>query len=386
MKNHLLLLDGLRGIAALIVLWYHTFEGFATSLSDQRCNHGYLAVDFFFMLSGFVIAYSYDQRLQHRELSLSTFFKRRLIRLHPMVVVGVLIGLVTFLIQGGAQWDFAGDGHPVTPGVGWLMLAVLLNLFLLPNIPGQPFEVRGNGELFPLNGPHWSLFFEYIGNIIYALFLCRISTRLLTLFTILSGGLLGYITISSGYLGVGWTLPDFWSGLVRLLFPYCMGMLLARLFITRRARSFVAGSAPLTNHHGLAVFVICSLALLILLPMPFVGSEESLWQNGLYVTLVVTVIFPLIIWLSANGSKGLNHNTLSSRVFQFLGNISYPLYAIHYPSMYLFYYYIGFPHVTKTFAEVWPVAACFLLCNIVLATLLYYFYEKPVRRMLSHRA
>ena len=96
-KKHLILLDALRGVAALIVLYYHCFECFGyeiaegTGLYTQVCDHGYLAVDFFFLLSGFVIAYAYDDR---KPMGFGTFAKRRLIRLHPMVVAGAVIGLV----------------------------------------------------------------------------------------------------------------------------------------------------------------------------------------------------------------------------------------------------------------------------------------------------
>ena len=82
-KPHYELLDGLRGVAALVVIWYHVFEGFAASPVDQRFNHGYLAVDFFFILSGFVVGYAYDDRWKRRTLSFGGFIKRRLIRLHP---------------------------------------------------------------------------------------------------------------------------------------------------------------------------------------------------------------------------------------------------------------------------------------------------------------
>lgn len=94
-KPHYLLLDALRGVAALLVMWYHVFEAFATSPFDQRFNHGYLAVDFFFVLSGFVIGYAYDDRWE--KMSTTHFFKRRLIRLHPMVVAGALIGLIAYM-------------------------------------------------------------------------------------------------------------------------------------------------------------------------------------------------------------------------------------------------------------------------------------------------
>ena len=93
-KPNYLLLDALRGVAALMVVWYHFFEAFASSPLDQRFNHGYMAVDFFFILSGFVIGYAYDNRWQKGELTTGGFFKRRLIRLHPMVVLGAVIGVI----------------------------------------------------------------------------------------------------------------------------------------------------------------------------------------------------------------------------------------------------------------------------------------------------
>ena len=105
-KQHYELLDGLRGVAALLVVCYHIFEGyaFAGGTMIESINHGYLAVDFFFMLSGFVIAYAYDERW-NRTLTLKSFFKRRLIRLHPMVVMGAVLGFITYLIQGSVQWS-----------------------------------------------------------------------------------------------------------------------------------------------------------------------------------------------------------------------------------------------------------------------------------------
>ena len=93
-KPHYNILDGLRGVAAIMVVWFHLFEAYATSHLDQRINHGYLAVDFFFVLSGFVIGYAYDDRWGR--MTYRDFFKRRLIRLHPMVVMGMLIGAAAF--------------------------------------------------------------------------------------------------------------------------------------------------------------------------------------------------------------------------------------------------------------------------------------------------
>ena len=91
-----------------------------------------------------------------------------------MVVMGAVLGAVTFMLQGSVQWD---GTHVATSLV---MLALLCAMFFIPAVPGAAYEVRGNGEMFPLNGPSWSLFFEYIGNLLYALVLRRLSTRVLT--------------------------------------------------------------------------------------------------------------------------------------------------------------------------------------------------------------
>ena len=164
-KPHYDLLDGLRGVAAITVVWFHIFEAFATSHLDQRINHGYLAVDFFFILSGFVIGYAYDDRWG--KMKTKDFIKRRVIRLHPMVVMGAIIGAVMFYWQGCPVWDVS----KVT--ILALFMATFINALLLPATPGT--EIRGLGEMYPLNGPSWSLFFEYIGNILYALFIHKFS-------------------------------------------------------------------------------------------------------------------------------------------------------------------------------------------------------------------
>ncbi len=209
-KPHYEILDGLRGVAAFIVIFYHVFECF----SSTPAPHGYLAVDFFFVLSGFVIGYAYDNRWG--KMTTGGFFRRRLIRLHPMVIMGCIIGAITFLVQGSVKWD----GSSV--GLGLVMLAMLSTMFMIPSAAGLPTEVRGNSEMFPLNGPYWSLFFEYIGNILYALLLRRAGTKVLGGIAAVSGLILAYISISQGQLGIGWTLADhgFRGGLIRMLFPY----------------------------------------------------------------------------------------------------------------------------------------------------------------------
>lgn len=376
-KTHLLLLDALRGVAALIVLYYHCFECFGyeiaegTGLYTQHCDHGYLAVDFFFLLSGFVIGYAYDDRTS---MSFGTFAKRRLIRLHPMVVAGAVIGLACYLLDGGTDW-FGNAASPAS-----LSLVFFMTLVMLPVFPGWRADVRGNGEMFPLNGPQWSLFFEYIGNIIYALLLRRLPTRMLAAVTLALGLLLGWHVIGIGYLGEGWSFVDngFCWGLLRMLFPYSLGLLMSRAFMKKRPDLSLFGkTAAERQRRFLPVFIGCSLVLLAVIPVPFVGNPLTPWMNGLYIMLLVALVFPAIVWLAASAGTG------NSALCKFLGELSYPLYIVHYPLMYMFYRYHGFPNVTCTMADVWPMAVATFCGSIVLAVLFLYAYDRPVRRWLS---
>lgn len=371
-KPHYDLLDGLRGVAALLVVVYHVFEGFSfAELTNgagdgliRTFNHGYLAVDFFFMLSGFVLSYAYDDRF--RSMSLGSFFKRRLIRLHPMLLVGVLIGATTFLIQGAVTWS----GEAVAPQ--WIALSALLACFMIPALPGVGYEVRGNGEAFPLNGPSWSLFFEYIGNILYALILRRLNKAWLAVVVALTG--LGWawfaLTNVSGYgsMGVGWTIDsvNFGGGMLRMLFPFALGMLLARHF----KPLYVRGA-----------FAWCSLALVGLFAVPYIEGQEPVCMNSVYELFCLSVAFPLIVWLGASGVAG---GKKASAVCDLLGQLSYPLYVIHYPFMYLFYDFL-IKEERYTLASAWPQALAVVVGCLLLAYALLKCYDLPVRRYLARR-
>ena len=358
-KPHYEVLDGLRGVAALMVLIYHIFECFDYS----PVPHGNLAVDFFFVLSGFVIGYAYDDRWQ-KGLTTGQFIRRRLIRLHPMVVIGVLLGVVAFFLAGSVKWD---GTHVATELV---MLAMLCALFMIPITPGAQTDVRGFTEMFPLNGPCWSLFFEYIGNLLYALLLRRLPTKVLTVIASVCGVILTASALQRGYVDQGWSMADsgFWGGLVRMLFPYTIGMLMARCFKPIKAKN---------------VFWKCSAVILIIGAMPTIGSDESIWMNGLFCALCIVVVFPCIVWIGASERENKPKQVHLCRL---LGDISYPLYAIHYPFMYLFYAYIGFhgdPVAISKFSETWPAALALLVGCPVLAYLLFHFYDKPVRKRLN---
>lgn len=366
-KPHYYLLDGLRGVAALIVIWYHVFEGyaFAGGTTIDTFNHGYLAVDFFFILSGFVIGYAYDDRWG-KNFTMKDFIKRRLIRLHPMVIMGAVVGAITFYIQGSVQWD----GTHI--GISMVMLSLLCTIFFIPAMPGVGYEVRGNGEMFPLNGPCWSLFFEYIGNILYALFIRRLSNKALTIVVVLLGVALASFAIFnvSGYgnIGVGWTLDgvNFIGGLLRMLFPFSMGMLLSRNFKPMKLRG---------------AFWICTLVMIALFAVPYLEGTESICTNGIYEAFCIIIAFPILLWI---GASGTTTDKKSTQICKFLGDISYPIYVIHYPFMYLFYAWL-IKNQLFTLGETWQVALCVYAWNILFAYLCLKLYDEPVRKYLAKR-
>lgn len=370
-KPHYELLDGLRGVAAILVVIYHIFEGLAFAEATDgvgsglitTLNHGHIAVDFFFILSGFVISYAYDDRWG--KMSVGVFFKRRLIRLHPMLMMGAVIGAIAFFASGCERWD------GTVTSVSWVMIALLLSMCMIPAIPGAPYEVRGNGEMFPLNGPGWSLFFEYIGNICYALFMRRMSTKVLAFFTLLLGLTHAWFFIGdiSQYdmVGVGWTIDEvnFFGGFIRMLFPFSLGMLLARTFKPRKVQG---------------AFWICSSVLIAVFAVPYIPSEGNISLNCLYEFACIAFIFPALVWLGACGTA----NGATGKVNRFLGELSYPLYIVHYPIMYIFYAWL-IKNDIYTISGCWAVALLVIASSISLAYVCLKLYDEPIRRWLSRR-
>ena len=274
-------LDGLRGIAALSVVVLHCHR----LIGDLSWSSAALAVDLFFVLSGFVLAHAYSQRLAEN-LSVAEFMKARVIRLYPLYLAGIALGIVEALLvihyqQGSIPWDW------------WKFWTALpFNLFMIPT----PWA------LYPFNGVMWSIFLELVVNLLWALsfpFL-RTNRALIATVVVAAIGLVASVLIYGKLtsLGTSWgTMP---GGLFRVCFPFFLGVLIYRF----------RDHAPKIP----AIILLVALPAILFLPLPVLAQ--------LFAALF---ILPALVWLgSAVEPRGwlgfVSHK---------LGAASYAVYAVH---------------------------------------------------------
>jgi len=357
MKSHYQALDGLRGTAAFSVFLFHIWEMLVPDLAHNPMPHTFLAVDFFFALSGFVLGHAYDARMSaegangRQALTLGGFLKRRLIRLHPMVVIAMCIALAVYLLD-----PFVGESQRIGVKLPWLTLAMTfaLSLLLLPS-PGLPNTF---GETHSMNGPSWTLFQEYIANLLYGLFGQKLSLGLHLLLCAASAVALVATAQHFGDLGHGWGWSDFWVAPVRLACPFLLGLLVSRL----RLR------LPLRHP-----FLILSAVLLAVFFAPVMGKWNGLFEAG-----CVILIFPTVI---AAGTAVGEMTGWQGRLCRFMGELSYPLYVVHYPFIYLFAHWNWSTHPDPV--QRYLVATALYFSIIALAYALTRWYDRPVRAWLT---
>ncbi|WP_158799389.1 acyltransferase [Pedobacter sp. L105] len=342
-KQHFEILDGLRGIAALTVVTFHFMEWAYGDDGRNFIGHGFLAVDFFFCLSGFVIGYAYDNRMA--KMGTFQFFIARIIRLQPLVIAGSVLGLLAFL------FDPFG-GHPELYSTGKIILTFFCSILLIP-LPAM--EDRGF-NLFSFNAPAWSLFWEYIANIVYGFVLYRVNRVFLLLLTIIAAVAISFVAYRAGNLLGGWSGPTFWEGCARISYSFLAGLLIYRYnWIIKNKLGFF------------------SLAVLLFLTfiMPF---PKWSWFSEL---LVVLFYFPLLVALGA----GATLTPALKKLCVFSGNISYPLYMTHYAVLWMFgnYYTSHKPGAMQLALIIIPS----LILLVGFAYLVMVIYDIPVRKYLS---
>jgi len=380
------ILDGLRGVAATLVVAYHLLETYYGGGPDQPINHGYLAVDFFFALSGFVIGYAYDDRWG--QMTTWAFFKRRLIRLHPMVIFGTLFGALMFYFGSCSEFPLIND----TPW--WMVVGVMLWCFTMIPLPAS-MDIRGWAETNPLNGPAWSLQWEYLANILYALIFRRLSKLALGIcvlffaamtivlcFDIDIFGFLADRSYASYTVNGGWcTTPDqLQIGFTRLLYPFFSGLLISRL-MNSASQTLNSKLSTLNLKQG---FWWCSLLIVVLLCMPWMGlgtEGEARWTNGLYEAVCILICFPIIVAIGAGSSV---RGGKSEAINRFLGDISFPLYITHFPLVYMQKSWVESHKDAPLGTHIFVAVSIFFLA-VGLAYAALKLYDLPVREWLKNK-
>ncbi len=344
-KPHFAVLDGLRGVAALCVVIFHFSEMVIWDYSRLWFGHGFLAVDFFFCLSGFVMGYAYDDRL--RTMGLGRFLKARLIRLHPLVILGSVLGLVAFY----------ANPFGIPPGYSAARMTLLFVASILL-IPFGTMQERG-GNLFGLNAPAWSLFWEYIANLLFGLVLYRIRRNLLLVLTVIAAAALCWVGLRAGNLAGGWSSHNLRDGGARVAFSFLAGLLVFRMGWRLRTR---------------LGFGALSLFLLLALTMPYA-------RNGwIREAAMILLGFPLLIALGA----GASITPLAQRVCRIFGDLSYPLYMTHYAVLWIWGDYAAKHHLAGT--PLWIGVAIGVSITVAFAWGVFILYDQPVRRFLRAKA
>lgn len=344
-RQHFEILDGLRGIAAVVVVIFHFMEVVFPDYSKNFAGRGFLAVDFFFCLSGFVIAYAYDDRMA--KMSIKDFFRARLIRLHPLVILGTVMGLITFLFD-----PFMAP--PAAYGFGKTAL-ILLTSFLLIPFPVMPERYF---NLFSFNAPSWSLFWEYVANIFYGLILWRVNRYVLMVLAFVAAIALGFTAYRAGNLMGGWGKDSFTDGCARLSYSFLAGMLIYRFRLI------------MPNRLG---FPGLTLLLLIALFLPYFPNN---WAVELFVVLFY---FPLLISLGA----GARLVSSLQRLCVFSGKISYPLYMTHYGFIWIFAHYLETCKPDQTTLTLVITASVVILIGIGWGAMK--LFDEPIRNYLKRK-
>jgi peptidoglycan/LPS O-acetylase OafA/YrhL len=333
-------LDGLRGIAAfaVVIMHYTQQHGKATAIFASAG----LAVDLFFCLSGFVIAWSYYQKLLDG-MSFSVYLKKRLVRLYPMFLIGSALGILGFLIK----YNYGTNTYSLLE----ITKAAVVNSFYLPYfVNRQADQIHA---VFLLNPPSWSLFFELIANVIF-IFTIRFSKTLLVVLTIILGTLLIYAG-AVFHTSPGWSTANFIGGFPRVGYSFMLGVLIFKFFDSSE-------KIPKVSLYWIV------FALTIFLLVPSFPKWVYYWLLG------ALFLMPLIVLLGARVDV---KQPFLGKIFVYLGWISYPIYCLHSPLLAIWESISPVPeHYNIGLLMLFPI-------TIVITHLLAKYIDNPVRAWLS---
>lgn len=343
-KHRYLTLDGLRGVAAIAVMIYHRRSW---SNSGHWFEHAHLAVDFFFLLSGFVLAHAYEHRLLSG-MSVREFLRLRLIRLYPLIVLGTLLGAGYFLTSAAS----VHDRQLLTNIVFTLPLALLV----------LPAPQSLGSEPFPINPPAWSLFNELLVNFGYALIVRLLNT--FTLLLIIGLSLVAEVAsaLHYGSLGpVGNQFGTLLAAVPRTALPFFLGVLLHRLHARARLPT-----------QGFGIAVLSPVLLASFIPS-FLHHSQPLYDIA-----CVSLLYPAIILFGCR-SQPAGRTVLAATA---LAELSFPVYVLHFPLFYWFSFFATAAGFTDGKPAPWYLLLAVVMIIGVSFALLR-IYDIPLRRCLA---
>lgn len=316
-------LDGLRGVAAFMIVFYHLDIVYRIGGPFQR---GYLFVDLFFLLSGFVLAVSTEKKL-NTGIGAFEFTRARFVRLWPLVAVGAGVAVIRAFVIGLAD--------PVT-----LLWWLLLDLLMIPSLAGA-------GPFYRFNGPQWTLFYELLANFVHALALKRVSTPMMLVLAAAMGGWLVYTVGLHGADTMGVNAPTWatwWYALPRVGFSYVLGVWLGRKY----REGMRTPSLPW--------WVMILVPVLGIMAVPYLPLGKVAGDLAF-----VMLFMPPVMWLVAMAQPP----AFMKAPMEWLGNFSLPLYCVHLTVL---------VWMSEIFGRTTPV----WISAVVVACLLSWFFSKVV--------
>jgi peptidoglycan/LPS O-acetylase OafA/YrhL len=348
-KRHFVALDGLRGVAAIAVALYHSADRFS---AKGLLPEAYLAVDFFFILSGLVVAYAYEDRLKAGKTL--DYLARRALRLYPMIVMGAILGGLFYATYPDER-----------PHVSLWSVAQLFCLAVvsLPRLREDLFP--SSHSITPLNIPSWSLFFELFVSALYgavAKFLTtpRLAGVIMLSFVFECAGV--YLFRGADF---GSHISAFLWGFPRVLFPFFVGVLINRLVSPADSRGMSIWPSMLV------------IALVLTFSNPISAHDRS---RALEDLLAIAVVYPLIIVFAMR----IRLQGWESSIFTRLGDLSFPIYLVHLPCLlWLDKIARGGGIVPAEHPYFWISMEIILSCALAVAVSTV--YDIPLRTWLSKR-
>ena len=343
-SHRYLWLDFARGIAAIAVMFYHyqEFTGYS-----HLFKAAYLAVDLFFMMSGFVIAHAYGGKL-FQSMSAYEYVLARMIRLYPVYFFATLFGAGYYL----SKVILATNDAPAVADI----LAILgHNLFFLPFSE----EIADPTGIFPFTPAAWSLSVEVVLSILFVIALWHFKNRNL-LITFFGAGLICLMFADRfGTLDFGFSLEGFFPAMFRAVAEFSLGIWLYRRFGGFRVKSNIPPAIVLAG---------ITLALVLLKPSVPVS------------VIIVVVAFPLLFLVQPITEP----SGMTARMFSEFGRISYPVYLLHTPVLLWGAGIMKFLNIDLLAYTPW-IGIAMAVCTIAMSWLVAFLFDEPVRRWLNRQ-